>query len=97
MTRPRPAAQLAQGFVVERDEHDVAARLVPVEAVPEGPERSLDDFPRADQSEDEASKSHPQQQLAAWSLRPDFRALRHQRSFLPRGLSRMRVKRLGFR
>jgi hypothetical protein len=46
--RPRPAADLAQGLIVDLDEHDVAARLVPVEAVSRDPKRAFRDLAESD-------------------------------------------------
>jgi hypothetical protein len=48
-----------------------------VRAVARRAKKSLGNVAKADQTENQASKSRPQQQLAAWSLPPDILALRH--------------------
>jgi hypothetical protein len=76
--RPRPAADLAHGSIVDADEDDVAARLVLVEAVAAGAQQVFRQLTEADEPEDQSDDRRPQQQLPRRSLGLWFVPRRHR-------------------
>ena len=83
--RPRPAADFAQGLIVDLDEDDIAARFVPMEAVPTGAQHVFRNRAEFDRAEDQSGNRRPQQQLPRPRFSHDLLALRHVRAILPRG------------
>ena len=77
LARPGPAADIAKRLIVDLDQNDFAARLMPVKAVAQRPQRVLGDLAGADQAENQPSDRRPQKQLPWRHFGLGFRALRH--------------------
>ena len=84
-------------MVVDRDDDDVSARIVAMEAVAGDAQIVFGDFTQAEKAEDEAGDRRPQKQLPRLQLGNRLCALRLLRLILPDGRPRMRAKRLAFR
>ncbi len=96
-SRPGPASDLAQGAIVDRNEHDLAAGFVIAKAVPRDAQHVLRDFAEPDQAEDERGHCRPEQQFPARTFHLLRLAQAHRADFLRSWSDGCAVKRLSNR